>query len=171
MEEKIKISDDELYQFLKDHNIIYTRLAEMIGLSTPSMTSCFKHLLSNGVPRHFTRKSLELINQSLPQMAYEVERGRVVFNTASKDREQKGKSFDKGCVEQIRALGRWFKVDAMCQRVLGWKAVKSRKVLFAPSSPIYGHVTPDDVRHLNEELMFVSFWLQKHEVSTDNNAQ
>ena len=42
------------------------------------------------------------------------------------------------------ALGTYFKVDAMVQRVLGWKAVKSRKVLFAPSSgcAVYSGIAP-----------------------------
>lgn len=164
MEEKIQISQDELYQFLTDHNLIITRLGELIGLGIGSMSACFNHKLANGEPRYFTRQSVAKINEAMPQIAYEVERRRVVFNMANNKSKQRRVQFDPGCVEQMRALGTYFKVDAMVQRVLGWKAVKSRKVLFAPSSTMYGHVTPDDVRRVNEELMFVSFWLQRHEV-------
>ena len=164
MEEKIQITQDELYQFLNDHNLIITRLGELIGLGIGSMVGCFKHLLANGEPRYFTRQSVAKINNALPQIAYEVERRRVVFNMANNTGKQKKAMFDPGCVEQLKALGTYFKVDAMCQRVLGWKPVKSRKVLFAPSSSMYGHVKPEDVCRINEELMFVSFWLQRHEV-------
>ena len=170
MEEKIQISQDDLYQFLLEHNMIITRLGELIGLGIGSMVGCFKHLLANGEPRYFTRQSIAKINEALPQIAYEVERRRVVFNMANNVGKQKKSVFDPGCVDQFKALGQWFKVDAMCQRVLGWKPVKSRKVLFAPSSTMYGHITPDDVRRVNEELMFVSFWLQRHEVVSDNGS-
>lgn len=164
MEEKIQISQDELYQFLLEHNMIITRLGELIGLGIGSMVGCFKHLLANGEPRYFTRQSIAKINEALPQIAFEVERRRVVFNMANNQGKKKKSMFDPGCVEQLREVGQWFKVDALCQRVLGWKPVKSRKVLFAPSSTMYGHITPDDVRRINEELMFVSYWMQRHEV-------
>lgn len=170
MEEKIQISQDDLYQFLLEHNMIITRLGELIGLGIGSMVGCFKHLLANGEPRYFTRQSIAKINEALPQIAYEVERRRVVFNMGNNVGKRKKSVFDPGCVDQFKALGQWFKVDAMCQRVLGWKPVKSRKVLFAPSSTMYGHITPDDVRRVNEELMFVSFWLQRHEVVSDNGS-
>jgi hypothetical protein len=170
MEEKIRISQDELYQFMTDHNLIITRLGELIGLGIGSMSACFKHMLANGKPRYFTRQSVAKINEALPQIAFEVERRRVVFNTANNSSKQRKTMFDTGCVEQLKALGVYIKVDAMCQRVLGWKAVKSRKVLFAPSSTMYGHVTPEDVRRVNEELMFVSFWLQRHEVVADDGS-
>lgn len=170
MEEKIQITQDDLRDFFNGHNLIVTRLGELIGLGIGSMSACFKHMLANGEPRYFTRQSVAKINQALPQIAYEVERRRVVFNMANID-EKKKLQFDPGCVEQLKALGAYFKVDAMCQRVLGWKAVKSKKVLFAPSSPMYGHVTPDDVRRINEELMFVSFWLQRHEVVARDGNQ
>lgn len=170
MEEKIQITQDDLYQFLLEHNMIITRLGELIGLGIGSMVGCFKHLLANGEPRYFTRQSIAKINEALPQIAFEVERRRVVFNMANNVGKQKKSAFDPGCVEQLKALGTYFKVDAMCQRVLWWKPVKSRKVLFAPSSTMYGHITPDDVRRVNEELMFVSFWLQRHEVVADNGS-
>ena len=170
MEEKIQISQDDLYQFLLEHNMIITRLGELIGLGIGSMSACFKHMLANGEPRYFTRQSIAKINEALPQIAFEVERRRVVFNMANNVGKQKKSAFDPGCVEQLKEVGQWFKVDALCQRVLGWKPVKSRKVLFAPSSTMYGHITPDDVRRVNEELMFVSFWLQRHEVVADNDS-
>ena len=170
MEEKIQISQDDLYQFLLEHNMIITRLGELIGLGIGSMSGCFKHLLANGDPRYFTRQSIAKINEALPQIAFEVERRRVVFNMANNVGKQKKSVFDPGCVEQLKEVGRWFKVDAMCQRVLGWSPVKSRKVLFAPSSSMYGHITPEDVRRINEEIMFVSYWMQRHEVVANNDG-
>jgi len=164
MEEKKQISQDELYQFMLTHNLIITRLGEMVGLGIASMSSCFKHMLANGEPRWFTRKTVERINQALPQMAYEIERKRLVFNTSGNADSKRSQIFDPGCVEQLKDLGTYFKVDAMCQRVLGWKKVSSRKILFAPSSSMYGHITPANVSSINEEIMFVSFWLQRHEV-------
>lgn len=164
MEEKIQITQDELRDFMAAHNLIVTRLGELIGLGIGSMSACFNHFLANGEPRYFTRQSVAKINQSLPQMAYEIERRRVVFNIANTGDKPRKKVFDPGCVEQLRSLGDYFKIDALCQRVMGWKPVKSRKVLFAPSSAMHGHITQDDVRLVNEEIMFVSFWLQRHEV-------
>ena len=168
--DKEQISQDVLYKFLTDHNLIITRLGEMIGLGIGSMSACFKHMLANGEPRYFTRQSVAKINEALPQIAFEVERRRVVFNMANNSSKQRKVQFDPGCVEQLKALGAYIKVDAMCQRVLGWKAVKVRKVLFAPSSTMYGHITPEDVRLVNEELMYVSFWLQRHEVVAESSS-
>jgi hypothetical protein len=164
MEEKKQISQDELYQFMLKHNLIITRLGEMVGLGIASMSACFKHMLANGEPRWFTRQTVAKINQALPQIAYEIECKRLTFNAANNIGKQHKSMFDPGCVEQLKALGTHFKVDAMCQRVLGWKEVSSRKILFAPSSSMYGHITPANVNAINEEIMFVSFWLQRHEV-------
>lgn len=168
--DKEQISQDELYQFMTDHNLIITRLGELIGLGIGSMSACFNHFLANGEPRYFTRQSVAKINQALSQIAFEVERRRVVFNTAVNADKQKKKVFDPGCVAQFKALGTHFKVDAMCQRVLGWKAVKVRKVLFAPSSTMHGHITQEDVRRMNDELQFVSFWLQHREVVAEGDS-
>ena len=44
--EKIKVSQDTLYSYLTEHSVKLVRLAELVGISGASMTSCFKHQIT-----------------------------------------------------------------------------------------------------------------------------
>jgi len=172
MEAKILITQDELYQFMLAHNLVTKRLGELIGLTDVSLSSCFKHHKNNsGRPRRFTRRQVASINEALPQMAYEVARRRVFFNAANDTSKSAKRMFDPGCVEQFKRVGEYFNLTAMVVRVLGWTKQWKGNVINSPTNGSYGHITPEDVNAVNEELEYVSSWLGRHEVvPTDDDS-
>lgn len=172
MEGKISITQDELYQFLLDHNSTTIRLGELIGLNEVSLSSCFNHYKNNdGRPRYFTSRQIEAINTALPQMAFEVARRRVFFNAANNTSKSAKRIFDPGCVPQFKQVGEYFNLTALTIRVLGWGPRKKNAVIDSPANGCYGHITPDDVKALNDELDYVSHWLEHHEVMQNTNGE
>lgn len=171
MEQKITITQDELYEFLLAHNIVTIRLGEMIGLAEVSLSSCFKHHKNNdGRPRYFTRRQVEAINEALPRLSYEVARRRIVFNPANNTSKSAKRVFDPGCVPQFKAVGEYFNLSALTVRVLGWNKRKKDIVINSPSNGSYGHITPDDVKLINDELDYVSYWLSTRQVLQNDSS-
>jgi hypothetical protein len=168
--EKVKVSQDVLYQYLTEHGIKLVRLAELTGLSEASINSCFKHqLINNGTPRSFTRQAVRNMNEALEQIA-DVLRGLVLqFGSDQTYTNQRGATYDPALVEPLKKIGEWMNLTALVERVLGWNQRKKENVLVTRSSKAYGTVSQADATAINNELLAVAGVLGSYEVVADGN--
>ena len=146
-------TQDNLYDFIKKHDLKMTRLAQLIGKSDDVVTSCFKHHKDwHGRPRRFNREHIAAINAALPVIARQVETNRW------------GNTYDKAVLEQLKNLGFYINLRGMMTRVLGWKKSKKDAVMSQPNSNSYGAISKDDVIKINTELATVVNVLSDYEV-------
>ncbi len=167
--EKVKVSSDVLYQYITEHGIKLTRLAEHIGLSDASINSCFKHNLNkNGVGRTFTHKGIERINMALPYIADTLRELTLHFGSSQVFTNQHGRTYDPALVEQMKKIGNILNLTALVERVLGWNKSKKENILVIRSSKVYGNISEDDVNRINAELLAVAGVLGSYEVVPDD---
>lgn len=167
--DKIKVTQDELYQYLQDHNVKILRLSELMGTGDTMVTSCFKHSLDRmGVPRNFTAKSVELINQALPKLAAELRSSLLYYGSAQAYTNQHGREYDPGQIEPIKALGRYLNITGLTHRLLGWSANKKSSVLCRPKAINYGNITKSDVTIINTEILSIAGVLDSYQMMCNN---
>lgn len=168
--QKLQYSQDDLYQYLLAHNITVKRLGELINQSDTAMSSGFKHHIVNGKRHSFPVFIIRRINEALPVMAREITARRVTFNPDNNISRRASQKFDPGCVEQFQRVGEYFNLTAILERVLGWSKRRKNDVICTPSSKVYGHITEDEVRVINTELLAVAGVLENIEVVPDESA-
>lgn len=174
---KIKLTQDELYQFFLDHNLTVKRLGELIGLSDSAMSSAFKHHKVNGKPHYFPLAKLQFINDALSVLSGEIADRLVSFNPENNRARHSVRVFDRACVEQFRRVGEYFNLTALVGRILGWNKAKKQNIICIPASKVYGHITQEDVNRINAELRLVAaaianFKLVAEEgISSNENAK
>lgn len=160
-------TQDNLYDFIKKHDLKMTRLAQLIGKSDDVVTSCFKHHKDwHGRPRHFNREHIAAINAALPVIAREIEERKLEWGTDMTQVETNrwGNTYDKAVLEQLKNLGFYINLRGMMTRVLGWKKSKKDAVMSQPNSNSYGAISKDDVIKINTELATVVNVLSDYEV-------
>lgn len=163
--EKVKISQDTLYQYITEHNIKLVRLAELTGLSEANINSCFKHHKDKqGNPRYFTRCNLSKLNAALEQVADELRGCLLTFGSDQTFTNNRGKTYDPALVEPVKKVGNMLNLTALVSRVLGWNQNKKENTLVSPSSKNYGNITRDDADRINAELLAVAGVLSSYEV-------
>lgn len=169
--EKKQITQDDLKQFIKVHNLKLVRIAEIAGLSEGSVNSCFKHqIINNGVPRSFTRQTIAKMNEELPRLADEIAACAMQFGKDPKEvfTNQRGKTYDKALVEPIKTgVARYFNINPFLERVVGWNKTRKHNVLETNTGKAHGCITREDMNCINDELEFVSDWLMKRELVAD----
>ncbi len=169
--EKVRISQDTLYQFLLEHGIKLVRLAELMGMSCSSLTSCFKHqLIKRGTPRSFTPKAIVKLNEALPQIAENLRSSFLVFGSEQVFTNQRGKTYDPALIEPMKKIGGYMNLTALVQRVLGWNQDKKENTLVTPSSKNYGCISKQDADRINAELLSVAGMLSSYEVVADEGS-
>ncbi|MDD6017078.1 MAG: hypothetical protein PUC18_12540 [Prevotellaceae bacterium] len=165
MKQKIPISQDALYEYMKDHGVKIVRLAELSRLSKTTFNLCFKHVPhSNGTPRSFSANAVEAINQALPQIAAGLRSCILAFGSEQTFVNQLGMCYDPALVEPIKKVGYWMNLTVMTRKVLGWSYDKKEARLTSPSSYSYGNITKKDVNRINAELLSVAGMLDGVEV-------
>lgn len=171
MLQKVQVNSDVLYKYLTDHGVKLVRLAELMGISDGSLTSCFKHqIINKGVPRTFTDKNIIRLNDALEQVAEQLRGCVLTFGSDQVFTNQRGKTYDPALVEPMKLIGKWLNLTALVERVLGWNKDKKEKTLVTPSSKIYGTITKDDVDRINAELLSVAGVLGNYEVVSDEHG-
>ena len=79
-QKKMQMSQDDLYQYLTDHDVKLSRLAELMGKSLPVLSSAFLHHKNNaGYERNFSVENIALLNQSLPILSDELRQCLLTF--------------------------------------------------------------------------------------------
>ena len=169
---KIQVSQDTLRNYLKEHNITFSILAERMGVSVGIVSGCFNHKPNRlGKPLKFSAVNLERLNAALPQIADELKGCILTFGSDQTYSNPRGVDYDPALIEHIkRGISKYFKLNTFCERVLGWKVGKKESVLCQPASKAYGHITKEDVDRLNAELLSVAGVLSSYEVVPDSDA-
>ncbi len=166
--EKIKVTQDELYQYLLAHGIKMTPLAALIDRAPEVVMSCFKHHNDrHGRPRSFNAGHVALINEALPKIANDLRDMLITFGSDQTYRNQRGSEYDPACVDQIKRLGKYLVITDLMTRVLGWSKGKKSAVLEQTSHRAYGTVSRSDVVAINNELLSVAGVLDNNELVID----
>jgi hypothetical protein len=164
--EKIKVSQDFLYEYLKEHNFVLANLCKFMGVSESIVSACFRHDINrHGKPLSFSKANIVKLNDALPLVANEIRCCMLTFGTGETRPGQKGKVYDPALVVSIRdGVGKYFKLRPMLYRLLGWNVAKCRTTLSIEKSPVYGNVTREDADRINVELLAVAGVLSNYEV-------
>lgn len=170
-QKKMQMSQDDLYQYLTDHDVKLSRLAELMGKSLPVLNSAFRHHKNNaGYERNFSVENIALLNQSLPILADELRQCLLTFGSDLTFTNKHGTTYDPALLEPIKQLGRYLNLVTLTERILGWNKTRKRNVLADTHSKVYGCISQSDMMTLNAELLSVAGVLEGTEVIPDDDA-
>ena len=168
--DKSKVTQDELFTYLTQHDFVIALLGKMMGVSNGILMGCFHHDLNrHGKPLKFSAANIEKLNSVLPQVADEMRQHLLVFDGDARP-NKRGVTYDHALVEPIIALGKFFNLTAMLHRLFKWEKGKKSAVLCQPSSKVYGNISKDVMTAINAELLSVAGVLSSYEVVPDGDA-
>ena len=168
--EKMKMSQDQLFKYITEHDVILSRLSEMMGISNSAIVAIFRRRPDrHGNPRHFTVESAQKLNSALAEFSYKLRSCLLHFGTDKMYTNKHGRTYDPGMIEPIKQLGFYVNTTALFVRMLGWSKEKKRMVFGAPACKNYGNISKDDVDVLNVEILSVAGFLSNVEVVPDGN--
>lgn len=163
--EKVKVTQDTLYEYILAHDVKMTRLAEMIHRAPEVVMSCFKHHNDwHGRPRRFNAEHIALINEALPRLADELRQRLLKFGSDQTYTNKWGNTYDPALVEPMKDLGKYLNIMSLTERLLGWSKGKKTAVISRPLSKIYGNISKADVVAINNEILAVAGVLSSYEV-------
>lgn len=170
--DKIKVSQDFLFNYLRKHSFIITILSTYMGVSESIVRGCSRHKPNRlGKPMSFSTTNIAKLNDALPIIADELRRCVLTFGSDQKFTNQRGTAYDPDLVKQIKdGMGKFFKMKGMTEKVLGWNKTKCDTTLAVRKSPMYGKVSRDDADRLNAELLSVAGVLSSYEVVPDSDT-
>lgn len=167
----MQMLQDDLYQYLTDHDVKLSRLAELMGKSLPVLNSAFRHHKNNaGYERNFSVENIALLNQSLPLLADELRQCLLTFGSDLTFTNKRGTTYDPALIEPIKQLGRYLNLVTLTERILGWNKTRKRNVLADTHSKVYGCISQFDMMTLNAELLSIAGVLEGTEVIPDDDA-
>lgn len=170
-QKKMQMSQDDLYQYLTDHDVKLSRLAELMGKSLPVLSSAFLHHKNNaGYERNFSVENIALLNQSLPILADELRQCLLTFGSDLTFTNKHGTTYDPALLEPIKQLGRYLNLVTLTERILGWNKTRKRNVLADSHSKVYGCISQSDMMTINAELLAIAGVLEGTEVIPDDDA-
>lgn len=170
-QKKMQMLQDDLYQYLTDHDVKLSRLAELMGKSLPVLNSAFRHHKNNaGYERNFSVENIALLNQSLPLLADELRQCLLTFGSDLTFTNKRGTTYDPALIEPIKQLGRYLNLVTLTERILGWNKTRKRNVLADTHSKVYGCISQFDMMTLNAELLSIAGVLEGTEVIPDDDA-
>ena len=172
MTQKEPITQDDFYKFLTDHDVIISRLAEMIGMKKPEpLMSCFKHHNDwHGRPRKLNADHIAALNEAMPRLAEELLNCRLKFDPERAETNAWGSTYDKGLVEPIKRIGNYLNITKMLERVAGWSASKKCAVLSRHEGSMAGCISKADAVAINQELITIAGVLEKYELVADDSS-
>lgn len=169
--EKVKVTQDTLYEYILAHDVKMTRLAEMINRAPEVVISCFKHHNDwHGRPRRFNAEHIALINKALPMLADELRQRLLKFGSDQTYTNKWGNTYDPALVQPMKDLGKYLNITSLTERLLGWSKGKKTAVISRPISKIYGNISKADVVAINNEILAVSGVLSSYEVVADEGS-
>lgn len=171
--DKIKVTQDTLYEYILAHNIKLSRLAELMGLKKPEVVmSCFKHHKDrHGRPRKFNADHIAAINQALPVIAGELQARLLTFGSAQAYTNKWGNTYDPALIDQLNDLGKYLNITALVMRLLGWTKGKKSAVFCQPSSKAYGTISEADMIAINNEILSIIGVLTSYEVIINSDKE
>lgn len=161
----MKVTQDTLFKYLQSHDVKMIRLSEIIGCSDDTLTACFQHRKDrHGTPRWFSDDFIAKINEALPRLADELRGCLLTFGTPYTRTNKRGRTYDPGQLEPIKALGRYLNITGLTARVLGWSKCKKSLVLVNTASTTYGNISESDVIAINQEILSVAAVLSNYKL-------
>lgn len=168
--DKVKVTQDTLYEYMLAHDIKITRLAELMNRGIDVVTSCFKHNRNwHGHPRRFNAEHIELINKALPILADELRNRMLTFGSSQIHSSKKGYTYDPALIEPLKDLGQYLNITGMLRRVLGWSAAKKNSILSRSTGRLYGNITKQDAERINTEILSIAAVLSSYELVVDGD--
>ena len=169
--QKVKMSQDSIYDYLTKHGVIISRIGELMGMEPSSVISCFKHHLNpRGIPRHFTVRGIAKLNDALQVLVGELRSHVVVFGSDKVYTNKHGRTYDPGMIEPLNELGKYMNLMSLTNRLLGWNQRKKLNVFSSPATKNYGNISESDVNAINAEVLSVAGVLEGVEVVPDDDA-
>lgn len=163
--DKIKVTQDTLYEYLTAHDVKMVRLAEMIGKDPDVITSCFKHRKDmHGIPRVFSESNVSKINDVLPVLADEIRGCLITFGSPKTYTNKFGRIYDPGMIEPLKTLGVYLNITGLLSRLLGWSKNKKASVLCRPNALNYGNISEADIVAVNNEILSIAGVLSNYEL-------
>jgi len=170
-QQKIKMSQDELYQYLNDHDVKVIRLAELMGKTPAVIISNFRHHANaHGNPRRFSVENCRQLTEALHVIASELRGCVMKFGTEETYTNTHGRTYDPGMIKPINRVGELMNLTQLAERLLGWNKGKRTSVLSDTNSKAYGNVSKSDVLLINIEIASVAGVLDLVEVVPDKEA-
>lgn len=167
----MKMSQDQLYKYLTDHDVKVIRLAELMGKTPAVIISNFRHHKNaHGNPRHFSVENIRQLNEALQTIAKELRGCVLTFGTNQTYTNKHGRTYDPGMIEPLNRIGELLNLTALVDRLLGWNKGKRTSVLTDKISKAYGNVSETDVMTINAEVLAVAGVLEGLEVVPDDDA-
>lgn len=171
MEQKLRVTQDVVYQYITEHNVNLSGLAREMQANPTLVAGCFRRNADrNGKPRHFTAQTLPRLNQALDMFTQKMRQSMITFGSPQTFTNNRGATYDPGTMDAIRGLSQFFNLTQFIIRVLGWNETKKNATLSGPSSKAYGCISRDDVNRINAELLAVSGVLSNYEIVADEDG-
>lgn len=171
VKQKLKISQDSLYKYLKEHGVKISRVADEMGMSSGTVTDYFQHRINRkSEPISFTVENVDKLNESLRSLSEKLLSCILKFGTDKMYTNKHGRTYDPGMIEHINRLGEYLNMTAVFECVLGWSKSKKRNVFGAPSVKNYGNISQEDVDAINLEILSVASFFDSVEVVPDEIA-
>lgn len=171
MDNKVKVSQDTLFKYWKDHHLKLVRLSELTGMSEATINVCFKHYPgNNGQPRVFTPDGIVKINEALPRLADAIRGSVMTFGSDRVFTNTHNNTYDPALVEPMKHIGEYINISAMVRDVLGWAAKKKDAILVSTASKVYGNISEEDMVKINNELLAIAGVLSSYEVVADSDS-
>lgn len=166
--EKVKVTQDVVYQFIVDHNVNLSGIAREMQANPTLVAGCFKRNADrHGKPRHFTAETLPRLNEALSSFAQQMRQSLITFGSPQTYTNNRGVTYDPGTVTAIKQLSQYVNLTQFIMRILGWTENKKNLTFSSPTAKMYGCITQDDVNRINAELLAVSGVLSSYEVVED----
>lgn len=170
-QQKMKMSQDKLYEFLTAHDVKVIRIAELMGKTPAVIISNFRHHKNaHGNPRRFSVENIAQLNEAIAVIAKELRTCVLTFGTSKKYTNKHGRTYDPGLVEPMKRMGELLNLTSLTNRLLGWSKVKKETILSDASSKAYGNISETDVMAINAEVLAIAGVLEGVEVVPDDNA-
>lgn len=170
-QQKMKMTQDALYQYLTAHDVKVIRIAELMGKSPAVIISNFRHHKNaHGYPRRFSVENIRQLNEALGVLAKELRGCVLTFGTDQVRTNKHGRTYDPGLIAPLKRVGELMNLTHLVNRLLGWSEGKKMNIMCAPSSKAYGNISEADVMTVNAEVLAVAGVLEGVEVVPDENA-
>jgi hypothetical protein len=169
--QRLKMSQDALYKYLKEHDVKISRVAEEMAMSPSAALSCFIHRANRqGTPRYFTVDNIAKLNVALSAMAKNLRSCVMKFGTIQVYTNKHGRVYDPGMITPLNQVGKYLNMSGVMERVLGWSKNKKSHVFSSQANKNYGNISKEDIDNINMEIISVASFFESIEIVPDENV-
>lgn len=112
------MSQDQIYKYLTEHNVILSRIAELMDITPSSLVSDFTHRPNrHGDLRSLTLEHIQKLNDALHSFAQELRDCQLHFGTDNMYTNKRGRVYDPGMIEAINEIGWLINTTALMEQL------------------------------------------------------